>query len=156
MNGCRTQPYVLPAVIAISALSVSRKLNREAKDGASRAAALRYKQLALKQHEKSLQAMRETLGKQPDVRRALGACLMVCFFECLSGNLLTTFSHARSVSSSRTTVLKISCGAPVQLVRRNLPTLEDLITSPRSPSDIYANAEPITGTKAIPRMLEAH
>ena len=80
ISGCRLEPHVLTAVVAISALSVSRKLNREAKDEASRANAIRYRQLALKHHEKSLQVMRETLGKRPDVRSALGACLMVCFF----------------------------------------------------------------------------
>lgn len=80
IDGCRKQPYVLTAVVAIGALSVSRKLNREAKDEVSKANALRHRQLALKHHEKSLQVMRETLGKRPDARAALVACLMVCVF----------------------------------------------------------------------------
>lgn len=100
MQGCRRDRFVLSAVVAISAMSVSVKLIKDAKDETSLGTAIRHRELALEQHEKSLQAMREALSKNGDTACALTACLLVCFFESLSGNILTTINHARSVSDA--------------------------------------------------------
>lgn len=97
LQECHQETFVLDAILALSAYNTSLKVSKLGRqDQASFAIASEHSQFALRKYQHSLQVMRASLNSDSGQRTALIACLLVCTFEGLLGNTLTTLSHARS------------------------------------------------------------
>ena len=83
--------------MALSAISTSRKLSLQVKsDLAYHSVSAQQAEFAFKQYQKALKEMRTCLEKAGDSRKALIACLLVCCFESLVGNMASAHVHAIS------------------------------------------------------------
>ncbi|KAF4616221.1 hypothetical protein G7Y89_g15184 [Cudoniella acicularis] len=90
-----TQPYIRHAIIAIGALSRSRKLIGWKKEPSLSDPHNRY---ALVQYCKALKGMRESIKDSvDDGRNALLACLLVFCFESLQGHQAVASAHAANL-----------------------------------------------------------
>jgi len=94
LRSCHGEPFVLDAVIAISALSVSKgSLIGFGEDSNI----TEHAQFAFKKYERALQVMRKSLAQQiSNPRMTLIACLLVCSFETLAGHHFNALIHAKS------------------------------------------------------------
>lgn len=79
------------AVIALSAFGTAERILSE-----NGAIAAHHREFALVQYQKGLQAMRKELTKEPNARKALIGCLLICAIESIFGNTNTALIHARS------------------------------------------------------------
>lgn len=83
--------FVRNAVIALSAFGTAERILSE-----NGAIAAHHREFALVQYQKGLQAMRKELTKEPNARKALIGCLLICAIESIFGNTNTALIHARS------------------------------------------------------------
>ena len=92
LQTCHDKPFVKDGIVAISALSIAKKLEQLSSPGL----VAQHTEFALRHYQQSLQNMRISLHKEIDSpRNSLIACLVVCSFESLSENYFNTLSHAR-------------------------------------------------------------
>ncbi|KAF8857841.1 hypothetical protein BDZ45DRAFT_422747 [Acephala macrosclerotiorum] len=96
LQACHEERFVLHSVTALSAFNTYLKLAREPEDPFNPYLASQHTDFALAQYQRALQAMRGSLSRGRNPRKALIACLLVCAFEGLVGNTLTALAHARS------------------------------------------------------------
>lgn len=78
-------------IIALSAFGTAERIVSE-----NKAIAAHHREFALIQYQKGLQGMRKELAKQPNARKALIGCLLICAIESIFGNTNTALTHARS------------------------------------------------------------
>jgi hypothetical protein len=105
LQACRTEPFVLRAVVAIGALNKSIKMQRFAAVGPvsmrrlSLQASSEHREFALASYAKAIRGMRQiTLGpdKASSLRQVLLACLLVYCMETFLQSPNTAFIHSRA------------------------------------------------------------
>ena len=99
LQACVEEPFTQKVVIAVAAMSTSKKLLRNAgpDTGTShRAIVAQQTEFAYKQYQKALQQMRTALERAGDSRKALIGCILVCCFESLVGNIASAHAHGKS------------------------------------------------------------
>lgn len=99
LQACVEEPFTKKVVMALAAISTSKKLVTSAdSESASRAIVVQQTEFAYKQYQKALQEMRNVLEKAGDSRKALMSCILVCCFESLVGNVASAHAHGKSQS----------------------------------------------------------
>jgi len=97
LQACHEEPFVKKIVMALSAVSTSKKLSLRTNSSAvERAINAQQTGFALMQYQKALKEIRTSLASRADSRKAVIACLLVCCFESLLGNLASAHAHALS------------------------------------------------------------
>jgi len=97
LQACHEEPFVKKIVMALSAVSTSNKLSlRHNASAIDRAINAQQTEFALKQYQQALKEIRASLANTGDTRKAVIACLLVCCFESLLGNVGSAHAHALS------------------------------------------------------------
>jgi hypothetical protein len=88
---CQEESFVRNVAVALSAFGTSERIA-----SGSKAIAAHHREFALLQYQKGLQGMRKKLSKEPNARKALVGCLLICAIEGIFGSTSTALTHARS------------------------------------------------------------
>jgi hypothetical protein len=97
LQTCHSESFVRTAAVALAALRMSLSSSQGSRDAQRDEMSSRHFIFALKQWDKALRTMRETLSdREEDLRRTLIGCLFVFCFEVFLGNDATAVLHARS------------------------------------------------------------
>jgi hypothetical protein len=93
LQSCHNEPFVLDAVVAISALSISKRDMKEEESVEERA----HAEFAYAKYGSAIQKMRNSLAVPgSNTRMMLIACILVCCFESLDGQYFNSLVHAQS------------------------------------------------------------
>ncbi|KAG0647490.1 hypothetical protein D0Z07_6747 [Hyphodiscus hymeniophilus] len=97
LQACHQEPFTQKIVMAISAMSTSKKISRRIdSDLAYRSIVAQQIEFAYKKYQAALREIQVDLQKEGDSRKAIIACLLVCCFEILVGNTASAYAHAVS------------------------------------------------------------